>query len=290
MSEENDTLVPIEEKEVDFYGDTIVAVLVHQTDADEPEIYVPIRPITDYLGVSWSGQRERILRDPVLAEAYRGVRVTRTPEEGGTQEMSCLPIKYMHGWLFGINVNRVKEEHREKIILYKREIYDVIWQSFRTEALQALGQEPEVAEEQAALVYIAEMGRAITQLAEEQIQLTGRVSDVEDLAQGAHERLDTAAKVISNMMRRQDYLEARISPGKPITEEQAAEISGAVKALAQLLTEQDPNQNQYQSVFAELYRRFGVSSYKNLPVTKFQEVMQFLEEWRESTVGAGDEN
>ena len=43
-------LVPVREAQVDFYGDTLVAV---QT-ADE-EIYVPVRPVCDYLGLSWPG-------------------------------------------------------------------------------------------------------------------------------------------------------------------------------------------------------------------------------------------
>ncbi|MCL4266099.1 MAG: hypothetical protein KJ069_23015 [Anaerolineae bacterium] len=43
-------LVPIEQKEVVFYKDTIVAVRL-----DDGEIYVPIRPICDNLGVTLAG-------------------------------------------------------------------------------------------------------------------------------------------------------------------------------------------------------------------------------------------
>lgn len=68
-----------------------------------------MRPIIDNLGMSWSGQFERLQRDPILSEATRGVRVTRTPEEGGAQEMISLPLKFIPGFLFGINANRVKE-------------------------------------------------------------------------------------------------------------------------------------------------------------------------------------
>lgn len=288
MSEESTALVPIEEKQVDFYGDTIVAVLVETEEQPQPDIYVPVRPIVEYLGLTWPPQFQRIQRDPVLSEAVKGVIVTITPEgeqrAGGRQEMVCLPAEMLHGWLFGISVNRVKEELREKIIQYQKECYKALWDAFKGDALRALGQP---ARESTALYAIREMGLAVAQLAEEQIQLEGRVSDVEDLAQGAHERLDTAAKVIGNMMRRQDYLEARISPGKSITEEQAAEISATVKALAQFLTEHKPEKNHYQGIFAELYRRFGVSSYKNIPATKYQDVMQFLEDWRQTA--AGDE-
>lgn len=281
MSNESTALVPIEEKEVDFYGDTIIAVLVDVEGKRRPEIYVPVRPITNYLGVSWGSQRNRIMRDQILSEEVKGVFITNTP--GGRQEMLCLPVEMLHGWLFGISVNRVKEELQEKVLQYQRECYRVLWEAFQTDTLRALGQEP--TGQQAALVQIAEMGRAITRLAEEQIELEDRVTDVEDLARGAHQRLDTAAKVIGNIMSRQDQLEALVAPGKPITQEQAAEISANVKALAQLLTEQDPSKNHYQGIFAELYRRFGVSSYKNIPATKYQDVMEFLEDWYKAAIG-----
>jgi hypothetical protein len=42
--------------------------------------------------------------------------------------------------------------------------------------------------------------------------------------------------------------------------------------------------NQYQSVFAELYRRFGVSSYKLIRQEQYKAVLAFLEDWR----GAAD--
>lgn len=81
-------------------------------------VYVPVRPLVEYMGLSWSGQWERINRDAVLSEMVQGVRVTRTPEEGGSQIMFCLPLDYINGFLFGINANRVKPELRDRIITY----------------------------------------------------------------------------------------------------------------------------------------------------------------------------
>jgi hypothetical protein len=44
----------------------ITAVVV--TINGEDQIYVPLRPICDYLGLSYAGQRDRVRRDPVLSE------------------------------------------------------------------------------------------------------------------------------------------------------------------------------------------------------------------------------
>ena len=76
MSESN--LMPIEQKTVVFYDDEITAVVVALAGG-ERMVYVPLRPICDYLGLDWSGQRQRINRDPVLADAVSGVVVTPTP-------------------------------------------------------------------------------------------------------------------------------------------------------------------------------------------------------------------
>lgn len=77
-------------------------------------------------------------------------------------------------------------------------------------------------------------------------------------------------------------LEKRLSPGSHITEAQVAEVGQAVKALAEYLTTQDKSKNHYQSVYQELYWRFGVSSYKNIGADQFTAVRKFLEDWRQN--------
>ena len=67
-------LTVVEQKEVQFYGDMIIAVRSQGSG-----VYVPVRPICDLLGVDWSAQRQRISRDPVLsAELVPCVVVTTT--------------------------------------------------------------------------------------------------------------------------------------------------------------------------------------------------------------------
>jgi hypothetical protein len=128
MSEQ--MLEPIREVTLDFYGDEIPAALVVIDEDGQQVVYVPVRPLVEYMGLSWSGQWERINRDAVLLEMVRGVRVTRTPEEGGSQIMFCLPLNYINGFLFGINANRVKPELRDRIITYQRECYQVLAAAF----------------------------------------------------------------------------------------------------------------------------------------------------------------
>jgi len=57
-------LIPIQQKTALFYDDAITAVVVQS--GDERVVYVPLRPICDYL--DWSAQTRRINRDAVLSD------------------------------------------------------------------------------------------------------------------------------------------------------------------------------------------------------------------------------
>jgi len=251
-SDKDRALVPTDERTVLFYGDEIKGVGVMQTPT-ERTVYVPVRPLCDFLGVDYSGQRQRIDRDPVLSEVLELVLVSTA---GGPQAMPCIPLDYLNGWLFGINANRVKKERRDKVIKYQKECYSVLAKAF---------QDPIPSTH--PLAQVREMGLAIARLAEEQIEmemrLTGKIDDVSD-------------RVVA--------LEERLAPGKTVTEEQASQISQAVKAVAMKLSEAS-GRNEYGGVYGELYRRFSITSYKLLPAAKFQEAMDWLTEWHGSLTG-----
>ena len=70
MTDEQKSLVPLDQKVVDFYGDEITAYLVKE--ADRQQVYVPLKPLCDYLGVDWSAQRQRINRAGFAPGRQRG--------------------------------------------------------------------------------------------------------------------------------------------------------------------------------------------------------------------------
>lgn len=106
---------------VEFRQDTLFAV-----ERDDG-VYVALKPICDRLGVEWRKQRERIQRDPILAE---GSTMVVLPSPGGPQETLCIKLELVNGWLFGIDENRVKPEARDLVLAYKRECYAVLHRHF----------------------------------------------------------------------------------------------------------------------------------------------------------------
>lgn len=268
-------LVPIEEKTVDFYGDAITAALVEVESKEE--VYVPLRPICDYLGLDWSAQFRRVKRDEVLTDSLLSVAImaTETGQGRGKRDTLCLPLKFLPGWLFGVTVNKVRPELQEKIIRYRRECYDVLWRAFQSEVLETVDtrSNPNIA----ALVQIKEMGKAITAMAEQQIEMEQRLTN----------RLDRAAQVVGQMQKDITALKHIVQPGATISEAQSSVISSTVKALAEYLSAKEPGKNHYQGIFSELYRRFRVSDYHNIKQADYQAVLSFLDDWQRSGGGKG---
>ncbi|MCA9873486.1 MAG: phage antirepressor N-terminal domain-containing protein, partial [Anaerolineales bacterium] len=214
-------LVPTVQKEVAFYEDRITAVLIKVKE--RREIYVPIRPVCDYLGVDWSAQYRRINRDPILAESVQGVAVTTTPSldgrGGGRQEMLCLPLKFLPGWLFGISASRVKPELREKILRYQRESYDVLWEAFQEGRLTADTSFDDLLAGDTPAAQAYKMAAAIMKMARQQLMLEAQ--------------LGTHAAQLQVHEQRIEEIEATLGdPGQHITPEQAMQISQAVKTVA----------------------------------------------------------
>jgi len=245
------TLVPVEQKTVEFYEDQITAVRMVSG-----EVFVPIRPVCDNLGVTLAGQRERINRDPVLSEEVTSVSVTLTQQ---AREMICLPLKFIPGWLFGINANRVKPVIRERLIRYQRECYDVLAEAFTEGRLTSEPSFDEllVSDSPAATAY--RIAQALQIMARQQLILESRVDDHEG-------RLETIESKLGD-------------PDRYISPDQAMQLSQAVKTVAMKLSLAS-GRNEYGGVYGELYRKFGITSYKQLPAAKFDEAMKWLNEWR----------
>jgi hypothetical protein len=299
-------LVPVEQRDVDFYGDKLTATLVNTDEG--LQVYVPLRPICNYLGLDWSAQSRRIQRDEILRES-QGVVIMATPGSGGgRQEMTCLPLDILPGWLFGVDAARVKPELRDKIKRYQKYCFRILSQAFQ-EAAMTMPDASEITTPAPApvgvprnLFQIRDLGLAVFQLAEQQIifeqeqiaskqeqmilrqDLTANELATEaagQLAASAHQRLDRAADVVREIRQRLNIVEARTAPTTVISNEQASQIALAVKALAEQLSRANPQgPNQYQGVYIELYRRFGVSSYKRIRRSQFEDVLNFLENWR----------
>ena len=108
---------------INFHGTNIPTFNV------EGVIRVAMKPICDAIGLSWTGQYERIKRHIVLSATVRMTRMVA--EDGKRRELVTVPLNKLNGWLFGIDATRVKPAARERLVEYQSECFDVLsdyWQ------------------------------------------------------------------------------------------------------------------------------------------------------------------
>jgi hypothetical protein len=84
------------------------------------------------LGIDAKAQCDRIARDEILGST--GVMTTSVASDGKEREMLCLPLKFVFGWLFTIDSERVKEDAKKHVVKYKLQCYDALYDYFTSRA------------------------------------------------------------------------------------------------------------------------------------------------------------
>jgi hypothetical protein len=259
MTEEK-ALALIEQRSVNFYGDDLTAVR-----AGDSHIYASLTQMCNAIGIDAQGQRRRIERHTVLSKGLKGVDNLSTP--GGTQSGYMLRADLIPLWLSGIRVSAVKEELRQKLEKFQEEAAAVLWEAFQEGRLTTTDSDFEQLLKHAddEVVQAYQIAQAVVKLARNQILLQGQV---------AHntERIEELEAIIGD-------------PKRHVTPDQASQISQAVKAVAYEYGKQT-GRNEFGGVYGELYRKFGVTSYKYLPAKKFGEAMNWLSEWYMQITGS----
>ncbi len=293
MAEENaDTaLVPIEERAIEFYEDDVVAVAVEENG--ERRIYVPIKPLSDHLGLSWSGQYERIMRDEVLSEVAHLIRVTRIKSSRGNPETLALPIEFLNGWLFGVSLGRIKDDvMKEKIKRYQKECYRVLYEAFRSDrpdTIEAVSETMMRAMRDNAL----QQARIWETLLSEQRRLRATeelVQEHEEMIWEAFDQLGTLRQEQSRLIARFDDV-TRLLPllSDTISPAQKAAIKSLVDDIVAAAQERrirlGQGRNDYPAVWGAFKQRFDLARYDELTVAQYEEALAWLKGWLDRVRG-----
>jgi P22_AR N-terminal domain len=264
------------ERVVDFYGDNIPVAQV-----GEDELFVPLKPLAEFLGLDYSSQHRRVRSDSEMAEFCQLVRM-RVQASGQRQEMFCLPLKLIPAWLFGITTSKVKPELRDKLRLYRREVFDVLWNAFKGDILPAAQQ---TSTDLTPAEQILQQVEAMYKLAQQQVELERQYKVMADYMRGHVQRTNSQ---LHDHEQRLVSIELRLDPATNITDEQAAELALAVKNVAYAMEEHGIS-GGYGNVYSELYRRFRISSYKNLKRARYDEALAWLSERYKEITKRGSE-
>ncbi|MCI0560565.1 MAG: DUF892 family protein [Nitrososphaera sp.] len=259
-------IVVLEQRSVFFLDDELIAVR-----ADDRQVYVSLRHLCQALGLNRQGQMQRIRRHVVLSEGYKNAEV-EIPNAGHPQQAGMLRVDLVPMWLSGVDVRRVKDDIKDKLIQYQKEAAKVLWEAFQEGRLTADPTFDELLRTDSEAVQAYKMLQALVKLARNQILLEAQ--------------LETHTSQLADHEKRLEQVETTLGdPGHHVTPDQASQISQAVKAVAHSM---GGHGKHYQAVYGEMYRKFGITSYKFLPARRFKEAMKWLTDWYVEMTGSKD--
>lgn len=265
MSEER-ALQPIEQKEVEFYGDDLTAVR-----AEDGHVYVVMAHMCDALGIDTQGQARRIRRHTILSNGLTWVDILSTQgEQTQRRRAQVLRVDLVPLWLSGIRANSVSEEIRPKLEKFQEAAAAVLWEAFQDGRLTVDPTFSELLERDSEAVEAYKMIAAMLKLARNQVVLESR--------------LDAHHHQLTDHEQRLEEIEQQLAPGEPVTQSQAMQISQAVRTLAIAIGERSGG-NEFGRVYGEMYRYFQITSCKLLPANRFGECMEWLNQWHTDVTG-----
>lgn len=261
----SDDLTVLEQRQVTFYDDQLTAVR-----ANDGHVYVTLRHMCDALGLDAQGQSRRIDRHTVMAKGMTWVDILSTQGEHQQRRRArVIRIDLVPLWLSGIRTSMVKEELRTKLEKFQEEAAKVLWEAFQSGQLTTSTTIDDLLKSDSPAAQAYKMAMAMAELARNQLMLEARI----DNRLNEHET-------------RIEQLESQMgAPDKFVTPDQAMQISQAVKTVA-IAQGKQTKRNEFGAVYGELYRKFGITSYKMLPANRFEEAIAFLTDWYGSLEGS----
>lgn len=90
--------------------------------------HVAVRPICVAIGLNTEAALRSLKNDEILADDL--TEWSHRDATNKANSMYLLPIRRINAWLFSIQIKNVKPEAREKLLLYKKECADVLYDHF----------------------------------------------------------------------------------------------------------------------------------------------------------------
>ena len=113
----------MENKLVKFYETQLVTFI---DKSGKP--FVAVKPICDAIGLNANTALKGIRNHPILGpdSAIQHHQVGNNQK----REYLMLPIEYLNGWLFSIDIKRVSPEAQQKLMVYQKECYQVLYNAW----------------------------------------------------------------------------------------------------------------------------------------------------------------
>lgn len=153
---------------------------------EKGNVFVPVKPICDVIGVAYQSQQLKLQEHELLAPTIT-LRVI-VAADGKQREMVCLPLEFVYGWIFTINPKNVSGVAHDAVLRYQLECYKVLYEHFAGNLRR------QIETNEAEIAALEEVNAAI---ADEKAARIRRKSAEEHLARLRADRLDNTPSLFN---------------------------------------------------------------------------------------------
>lgn len=107
---------------------SINGIDIYAVNDKDGNVFVPVKPICDAIGVAYQTQHLKLQEHEILAPTIT-LRVM-VAADGKKREMVCLPLEFVYGWIFTINTKNVSEKAHDSVLRYQLECYNALYRHF----------------------------------------------------------------------------------------------------------------------------------------------------------------
>ena len=107
---------------------SINGIDIYAVNDKDGNVFVPVKPICDAIGVAYQTQHLKLQEHEILAPTIT-LRVM-VAADGKQREMVCLPLEFVYGWIFTINTKNVSEKAHDSVLRYQLECYNALYRHF----------------------------------------------------------------------------------------------------------------------------------------------------------------
>lgn len=252
---------------------TLFEGVVLAARAADGRIYISLRDICDVLGLRVSSQRRRILADEALH-----LTTFRVQTGGQFRDLDFLLLEDVSVWLLGVQQARVSASAQERFSYVKEYLVRAVQRAFAE--LTSLPDAPSSEIEELtdldridqALALLAELGRRQEATDARLDRASGAFRDLRSLLTDIHERVQEL----------EHKAKATLSPTQRGTVYQMVQQWGTARA------ERDPRLTPGTAIrkcWAELNTAFGVSTYTQLPASRYNEIVSYIKDQYRAITG-----
>jgi P22_AR N-terminal domain len=265
MEHHEQALEPVEQENIAFHGQNIVAVRLA-----DGRICVILRWVCESLRLQPGGQVRRIERTASTADELVRVKV-QTP--GGKQTMPAITLKGFPVWILTISPGEVEDEQlKELIIAYQTEAKDALYKYFINKRRFVLPEsqavipaepiKPDVPQPEASSDIWIKYHQQMIQWYQWKQNMEARVQKVEQRQDNTEARVGKLEKIVDSILPHVGGLSSAHRATAKEMVDQISKISGTA----------------HRYIWSDLNKVFHVAAYSDIQDEKWAEVQKWLQQ------------